>query len=309
MSGVVATIAPVFVLIVIGFGFRRAGFPGDGFWAPAERLSYYVLLPALVVHTLATADLAGIQLGPLVATGMAMAAAMTVLVAGLRPVLRIEGPAFTSMVQGTVRLNSFLGFAIALAFFGAPGLAVAAVFVSFMMPTVNVISIGALAAYGARGRPDWRRVPLRIATNPLILACAVGALVNATGAPVPGWATGTLELLAKAALPVALLCVGAGIEPAAGRARRGLILLACGLKLCVMPALAWGLAGVTGLGGTAFAVALMFAATPVSPAAYVLARQLGGDAALMAGITTAETALSAVTLSLILAWLTGGVLS
>ena len=305
MTGVVATIAPVFLLIVIGFGFRRAGFPGDGFWAPAERLSYYVLLPALVIHTLASADLAGIQLGPLVATGISMAAAMTALVACLKPVLRIEGPAFTSFLQGTVRLNSFLGFAIALAFFGAPGLAVAAVFVSFMMPTVNVICIGALAAFGASGRPNWLRVPVQIATNPLILACVIGALLNVTGAPVPGWATGVFALFAKAALPVALLCVGAGIEPSAGRARRGLILLACGLKLCVMPAIAWGIAGITGLDGLAFAVAMMFAATPVSPAAYVLARQLGGDAALMAGITTAETALSAVTLSLVLAWLTG----
>jgi predicted permease len=54
-----------------------------------------------------------------------------------------------------------------------------------------------------------------------------------------------------------------------------------------------------------FAVALLFAATPASPASYVLARQLGGDAGLMAGIITVETALSVLTMSAILIWLGG----
>ena len=47
-------------------------------------------------------------------------------------------------------------------------------------------------------------------------------------------------------------------------------------------------------------------ATPASSASYVLARQLGGDAGLMAGIITAETALSVLTLSAILVWLGAG---
>ena len=67
MIGVVGAIAPIFLLIVAGYVFKRRGFPGDAFWAPAERLSYFVLLPALIVHTLAGADLAGIRIGALAA--------------------------------------------------------------------------------------------------------------------------------------------------------------------------------------------------------------------------------------------------
>ncbi len=305
MNSVLATIAPVFVLIVIGYVFKRTGFPGDGLWSPAERLSYYILLPALILHSLAGADLAGLQMERLVITGFSVVGAMTLLCLALWPALRIDGLAFTSLLQGAVRLNAYLGFAIAAAFFGPEGVTVTAVFIAFMMPTVNIISIAVLAKYGSGGKPGWWRIPVRIVTNPLILACAAGVAANMLDLPRPDWIMGVLDILAKAALPLALLCVGAGLDLSLGKTRPGIILLTCALKLVVMPAVAWGISDLTGLNGLAFMIVMMMAATPSSPATYVLARQLGGDAVLMAGIVTAETALSAITLSLVLAWLTG----
>jgi len=301
----IQTIAPVFLLIVVGFGFKRARFPGAGFWAPAERLSYFVLLPALIVGALSRADLAGLQLGPLAITVFSLAVAMTILTLLMKPLFRIDGPAFTSVLQGTIRLNSYLGFALAAAFYGAPGVTIAAVFVSVMMPTVNVICIAALTVFGTTGKPRWLRVPVQIATNPLILACLAGVALNLAQLPVPKWASGVLEILSGAALPLALLCVGAGLDLSPGRSRYRAIAGTCILKLAAAPAVAWGLAQATELTGLSFVVALMFAATPASPASYVLARQLGGDAGLMAGIVTAETAFSVFTLSAILFWVAG----
>ncbi len=306
MIGVIATIAPIFLLIVAGFGFKRSRFPGEGFWAPAERLSYFVLLPALIVDTLSRADLAGIQIGALAMTMGSLALAMTALAIILRPLYGVDGPAFTSILQGTIRLNAYLGFALAFAFFGTAGLTIVAVLVSFMMPMVNIVSIAALAAFGSGGRPSLKRVTVQIATNPLILACALGAALNALGQPLPGWVMGFLAILAGAALPLALLCVGAGLDLAPGRSRRGAVLGTCLLKLTVAPALCWGIAQTTGLAGLSLTVAVLLAATPASPASYVMARQLGGDAGLMAGIITVETALSVLTLSAILVWLGAG---
>jgi len=44
-----SAILPIFLLIVVGYLFKRTGFIGDGFWAPAEKLVYFVLLPALII--------------------------------------------------------------------------------------------------------------------------------------------------------------------------------------------------------------------------------------------------------------------
>ena len=305
MIGVVSAIAPIFILIVIGYGFKKTRFPGDGLWSPAERLAYYVLLPALIIHTLAGADLDSVQIDRIIYTVAALAGAVTAICLIIRPLLRIDGPGFTSVVQGSVRLNAYVGFAVAAAFFGPAGLTIAAVFVAFMMPTVNIVAIAALAKYGKGGKPGWWGIPFQIATNPLILACVAGILINYFELPRPAWILGVLGILGKAALPIALLCVGAGLDLSLGKTHRGAIAAACLLKLAVMPVVAWGVLQLTGITGLGFSVIMMMAATPSSPGAYVLARQLGGDGPLMAGIVTAETALSAVTLSAVLMWLSG----
>ena len=300
MTSVVEAIAPIFLLIVAGYAFKRRGFPGDGFWGPAERLSYFVLLPALIVNTLSGADLAGIQIGKLAAAVFAMALASTVLALLARPFLGVDGPAFTSVLQGMVRLNAYLGFAFAFTFHGTPGLAIAAMFVALMMPVANVISVAALVVFGAGGRASWSGVAIGIATNPLILACIAGVALNPISGMIPGWVTGMLGILAQAALPLALLCVGAGLDFSSLKSRRWIILATSAYKLAALPVIAWGIAEVLGLGGLGFVMVMLFAATPASPSTYVLARQLGGDAGLMAGIVSAQTALSVITMSVVL---------
>lgn len=304
MLVIAQSIAPIFLIIVVGYVFKRSGFPGDGFWPPAERLAYYVLLPVLIVRNLADANLAGIRVGAYVLVIVGVAAAMTALTLALRPVLRVDGAAYSSILQGAIRLNSYVGFGVAEALWGAHGVVLVALFIAIMMPIVNVISIGAIAAYAHGGRPRWGRVPADIVKNPIIIACAVGAALNALHLGLPGWLGGLLTIFGRTALPIALLCVGAGLMLGAVRVQAGALAIACALKLAVMPALTLGAAHLAGLSGLSFVVAVVFSAMPSSPASYVLARQLGGDAPLMAGILTAQTAFAALTVPAIVAWLT-----
>ncbi len=63
------------------------------------------------------------------------------------------------------------------------------------------------------------------------------------------------------------------------------------------------IAPVFGVEGLTAKVAILFTALPSASTAYVLARQLGGDAELMAGNITASTLLAAITLPAMLALL------
>lgn len=304
MLAIVTAIAPIFLIIVAGYLFKRYGFPGDGFWQPAEKLAFYVLLPVLIVRNLAGADLAGIQVIEYALVIVGLGVVMTALTLALRPALHIDGAAYTSILQGAIRLNSYIGFGVAEAVWGAPGVVLVALFTAVMMPVVNAIAIGALAAYAnSSGKADWARVPVEIAKNPIIVACAIGGALNGLDVPVPAFVDAIMAIFAKAALPVALLCVGAGLVLGAVRVRAGALAVACFLKMAVMPALAFGAAHLAGLAGLSLVVAVVFAATPASPAAYIMARQMGGDAPLMAGILTVQTAIAAVTMPLIIAWL------
>ncbi len=303
MIAIALTIAPIFLLIMTGYVFKRTGFLADDFWRAAERLSYYVLLPVLIVRNLARADLSHIELGTFAIVLLLLAVAMALVILVVKPLLRLDGPAYTSVFQGVVRLNSYVGFAVAEAVFGSQGLVIASLFVAIMIPMVNVISITVMAAIvSTDGRPGFRNVPREIARNPIIIACALGGLINAVSLPLPEWLLETLSILGRAALPVALLCVGAGLIVTFERTRVVGLGVACILKLVVMPLIAAPIALHFGLHSLVFAVVMMFSATPASPASYVLARQLGGDAPLMAAILSLQTLLAAVAVPIVVYW-------
>jgi malonate transporter and related proteins len=303
MLAIALTIAPIFLLILLGFAFKRFGFPGDDFWRPAERLSYFVLLPVLIVRNLAKADLSTLPIDRITIALLCMSIIMTGVVLIVKPMLRLSGPAYTSVLQGVIRLNAYIGFAVSEALFGTEGLVLASLIVAIMMPAVNVISIVALAAFvSPDGRPSWRNVPGEIIRNPIILACLIGWLVNMSGLSLPGWLMATMSIIGGAALPIALLCVGAALILQFDSARVIGLAVTCVLKLAIMPVIGAVLAIYFGLESVSFVVVMLFAATPASPASYVLARQLGGDAPLMAAILSLETLLAAITIPIIVYW-------
>ena len=137
--------------------------------------------------------------------------------------------------------------------------------------------------------------------NPLILACLAGISLNLSGIGLPWGSAAVLDILARAALPLGLLAVGAGLQ-IEGLNRPGLLAATSSLKLLVLPTLAGMLCWLVNPGRLETAILVTFAALPGASTAYILARQLGGDAALMAAIITVETALALLTLPLALIW-------
>ena len=78
------------------------------------------------------------------------------------------------------------------------------------------------------------------------------------------------------------------------------VITACFLKLAAMPAIAILIGLGCGLSGTNLSVVACCASVPASSNSYVLARQMGGDAPLMAQILTFQTALAVITMPVVL---------
>jgi malonate transporter len=57
---VIDALAPVALLIALGYALRASGFLPEPSWAPVDRLVYHVLFPSLLVTELATAELKGL---------------------------------------------------------------------------------------------------------------------------------------------------------------------------------------------------------------------------------------------------------
>jgi predicted permease len=135
----------------------------------------------------------------------------------------------------------------------------------------------------------------------LILSCAAGVAWGAAGLPLPELAQATLSRLGAAAIVLGLLAVGAALNPALERAHAGFLGWILAVKLAAVPAVVWAMRSLPGLTPEAFTVALVFAALPTAPAAYILAIRLGGDGRTAATLVSYGVALSLVTLPLWLA--------
>jgi len=134
----------------------------------------------------------------------------------------------------------------------------------------------------------------------VLWGCAVGALFNVLHVPKIPVVMSTIDLLSTAALTMGLVVAGAGLNFGYVHSRRWLIAAVSGVKLLVLPVLMWGLTRLAGGDQTAQGVALLVGSAPGAAASYVLARQMGGDAPLMAGIVAFTTAASLVTIPLLL---------
>ncbi len=288
---------PLFALIVGGYALRRWDFPGEAFWPAAERLNYFILFPALLFSSLASAPLdnpALPRLAMAVMLGLGLAWLALLLVKRLRG---WSAGRFGAITQGILRFNTYLGLAAVASLFGKQGLTLAALMLALMVPTVNVMSVWALTA--ERG-VNLRALLLPVLKNPLILACLTGALANLSGLGLPGGTDRLLGLLAAASLPLGLLCVGAALRPQELTGEVPTLAWNCSLRLLAMPLLAFAAARLVGLPPMESGVLVLFFALPTAPTAYVLTRQLGGDSHLMAGIITLQTLLAAGSLLLVL---------
>jgi predicted permease len=291
-------ILPNFVLILVGLALARRFDYGRDFWQGLEKLVYYVLFPALLFRALATAKLAFAQTGWLVAAACAFTIAGFLLSLLARPLFGLDRQLHATGSQCGYRFNTYIGLAIAGSLFGTPGVALAALLLGVMIPLANLGAVAVLAAHSERG------FLAELAQHPLVVSSLAGFAWNLAGLPLPGFADQTLALLGQTALPAGLLSVGAAMRLERGQGPLGAHLWWLAVKLAVVPAIAWALAGMIGARGIEAQTLILCAALPTATNAYILAVRMTGDGRAVAAQVTAGTVLSMATIPL---WMAVGV--
>src|SRR6478672_1226148 len=308
MSVVIAALLPVFLLIVFGFILKRTLIQPETHWQGLERLTYYVLLPALLIQTLVRADFTSVPVAGVGGALLLAALAISLMCLALRPLLAraaVDGPAFTSIFQGATRWQSYVALAVSGSLYGDLGLALASVALVAIVPMANVFSVAVLAQYASPNKRSAGSIVVTVAGNPLIWACAIGLALNVTHVPLPKIWHEVADALSRSSLAIGLLVTGAGLH-LEGMFRPSLAAsVAVFLKLVLMPLIGATLALWFGLSGSNLAIVTACSAVPASSSAYVLARQMGGDAPLLAQIITLQTILAAITMPIAIALVVG----
>ncbi|MGF1474245.1 MAG: AEC family transporter [Geminicoccaceae bacterium] len=300
MTVVFSALAPVFLMIVIGHGLRRSGVLDEAFWRGVEWLVYWILLPALLFIKAASADPGSLNL-----LGTALVIIPTILFCGFlalasRWILVIDAAGLTSVMQGAARTNTYVSLAAATLLYGDIGLSIAGFTVAMVVPTANLFNVVTMVLLLGQERVGFKAF-LAVARNPFILACFLGLGWNAFGIPLSPIISETLEILGRGALSLGLMAVGASLVPSLVFQAGMPTVVSVTIKQIAMPVIAWTLAMALNLGPINSLIILVCTAGPTSAASFVLARQLGGDAPMMALIITTSTLVSLITMPVAIA--------
>ena len=299
MGGLIAdAVLPIAWILALGFGVKRFSALDDSVWRGLEWISYWILMPSLLVAVIIQAPDFEIPWIPLLGSMYGTLGLITVLliVAWNLGLLGRAYPSFTSLYQGSVRFNTFISMAVITGLNPVllPHLGVAA---AIFIVVLNISCVAVMTA----GHSDrmLRRVFREILRNPLILACLLGGLARGFGVPNQFPVSG-MALVGQAALPMGVFCLGAGLQWRAVRAGFGLAALATILQLVIKPLIFIALAIWLDLEADWLLVGLLLMCVSTAPSSFILARQLGGDAPLMAGIVAIQTVLSIASVPLVL---------
>lgn len=299
---VLGSIVPIFLVIALGVVGATRGFFPPGFTEPANRLAYYLAVPALIFRSVARAPLHE-AFQPLPAVVAVACLVLNLLLSlwisrWLYPAGAESAPRRASFLQATIHGNqAYLAFAVIFYALGQAGMNTAVLVGAVIIIGQNLLSVVCFTRWGRGGRGPGGSPLKAILHNPIIISSLAGLLVSASGIKLPEIADRTLAILAGMGLPLALLIIGANLSQGRlGGSWRELSLSSLS-KLLLLPGLGWALLTLTGVGGLPTTVTVIMLAAPLATISPIMAEQLGGDPVLTSQATTLTHALSAASFS------------
>lgn len=299
MFQILIALLPDFSLIALG-GLLRVTLTADA-WKAIDKLNFQVLFPALIFSAaLSKAPDAGDVL--VVGVGVWLIIALGFCLAWpLRPLGPERFLDFAGLWQTAWRFNTALAF-VAVQTLPDTHRALMSIAIGMAVPLANVLAIGAFSRGHALSLPKMVR---QIVTNPFFVASVAGMALSMLRVELPPLVLKPVRMLAMAAIPIALLSIGASLSwRALAKVDRFSAALNA-IKLLVLPAATWALATALGVDPVRTTVLTLFAALPTASAAHVLASVFGADREAVATLIAQSTLIGCVSLPLWLAFLNG----
>lgn len=300
------SVVPLFAVILLGYVLRKTEFLSPQTVGQLNSFVYYIALPVTIVLELLPVPLSEVSRVELILGYplIVLITAALVLVVAI-PVPREQRGA---LAQISYRGNlAYFGLPIISVALGAGSLGFIGMLIGVGLVINVVLSIVILTILGPRERRSTVRGHLTsIATNPLIVATAVGALASLSGLELPAPVHRTLALVGQTSLPLVLIVVGYSLSFRGMRGRLGLGFFGAAVKLVVMPAIALLLmAWPFGATGMARDVVVLMAAMPTAAVSQSFAVAFGADEELTAAGISLNNLLCMVTVPIWLVLLQG----
>lgn len=294
---------PIFTLLALGYGLRKAGLTSTSFLQRSDQLVYYIFFPIMLFWKIGAAPPGGGEQPRFVLCTLLVLAVMFLFSSCMLrwgPITPFQAGSFS---QSCYRFNTYIGVAVVLNSLGEAGIGYFGVLIAIAIPIINVFAVSTLIWFSGNETDLKRRGVLllkALVANPLIIGCLLGFIYARTFGLFPVFIDNSLRLISMITLPLALISIGGSLSFKGIKTYLPLSLLAATLKLVVLPLTGYLVYRFFNISGLPLQTGMIFLCLPASTAIYVLSSQLNSDTELASAAIVISTILSFGSLSVAL---------
>ncbi|MCG6857729.1 MAG: AEC family transporter [Salaquimonas sp.] len=303
MIDIFLIVLPVFLILATGYATARIGYLPAGIADALNAFAIKLAVPVLLFRALYRLDLSQSFNIPMLASFYAGAFACFATAIVLARLLwkRPPGEAVAVGFCATFSNSLMLGIPIVERAFGETALTPAFGIVALHAPILYIVGMVTMELSRRDGRTlgDTFASALKsILANSLMIGILAGAVANLSGVILPEPVMAAVDMLARAAIPAALIGIGATLTRYQLKAELSESLMVSSLALFVHPAIVLVLTHfVLGLPALYVSVAVVVASMPPGMNVYIFASLYNRAVALAASTVLIATTLSIVTIS------------
>ena len=288
---------PIFLMMVLGVFFRKTGLLKENMINGLNQFVFKATLPVLLFGDLAKQDFAEAWNGKFVAFCFVVTLVSISLVALMSMALKDKSQR-GEFIQGAYRSSAaILGVAFIQNIYGTSGMAPLMIIGS--VPLYNIFAVIILTFTSSDAdKKGIRKACIGVLTNPIIIGIVLGMIASFFNIKFPGMVKKTISNMGVMTSPLALISIGATFRGREALAKIKPTLGASFIKLIGLAAVFMPLAIYMGFRDQKLIALLIMLASPCTPASYIMAKNMDGDAELASSIVVATTVLSAVTLTI-----------
>jgi predicted permease len=314
MSATALNVAPIFLLILIGWLIVKFGwFKADAGDILGEFV-FKIAVPTLIFRTLVDANFHGASPFSLWFTyfaGVAVTWTAGHLIARYvyKQDLRVS---VVAGISSAFANNIFIGLPLVGRSVGDEGIVALSILLVIHLPVMMIAGTLMMErathqAVGGEKRSTGavlRQVGRNLVTNPLIIGLFFGFLINVSGQPMPTVLKSVVDQIASMAGPAALISLGMALTKYTIRGNLRIAATMTVLKLFLLPACVWATGHLLGLSPEWTMALVLTSSVPTGVNAWLLANRFGIGHSLAASTISISTVFGVVSVS-IWAWLLG----
>jgi predicted permease len=296
---VALNILPVFLVIFLGAGAKQLGFFPDVFVKAANRVVFYIGIPALLFIKLSSApfhETFDMNLALISSFSVCIAWLLSLVFVRLKIFSTLGSASAASFIQTSIHGNiGYIGLAVVFYSLGNNGLSIASFLAPFIIISQVILSVLSFNIYSGRKRKKITsiiKILKSVFLNPIIISALVGIIFSFFGLKLPNVLHRFLEIVSGMALPMALLIIGASLSLSLMSKNLYWLFSSATLKLLFLPGLGVMLLHNAGIHPFSIEVAATLLGAPTATVSVIMSSEMEGDVKFASTAVTLSTLLS-----------------